>query len=148
MMKVMEKPVALSTALLKVKTVNHPMNPENMSFEDYIESPNTLIKIEFPDGKALVEEKFRSASTPMDRFYIEFFDEINRDDMISYLANPEQNYRVTSLEGSVVRLSKEDEALVSSIGDSSIDGLQEFVFQDEKVGFFQRIKRKFQKKDA
>ena len=148
MMKVIETPAVLSTALLKVKTVNHPMNPENMSFEDYIESPNTVIKIEFPDGKMLLEEHFRSTATPMERFYIEFFDECNREDMIAYLANPENNYRVTSLEGSIIRLSKEDEAMVDSIWDESTEGLPEFVFQEEKVGFFQRIKRRFQKKDA
>ena len=148
MMKAMETPVVTSTALLKVKYVTKPMNPENMSFEDFIENPNTVIKLEFPDGKALVEAHFRSTDTPMTKYYVEFFDAFNRDDMIAYLTSEASDYRVTTLDGSVIRMSKEDERMVATLGEGSIENLPEYEFKKERMGFFQRIKNRFQKKDA
>ena len=138
----------LSTALLKVKYVSQPMNPENIPFEEFIESPNMLMKIDFADGKSLVEEKYKSVDAPIEKFYIEFFDEYNRDDMISYLTDTNRNYRVTSSDGAVIRLSREDDALASNEKEEDTSGLREFIFMEEKKGFFDRMKNLFQKKDA
>ena len=63
----------MKTAVLKVKYIHHEMNPEAISFESYISSPNTSIKIDFPNGKSLMEKGFRSIEMPLNKFYIDNF---------------------------------------------------------------------------
>ena len=143
------KPVLTGTALLKVKCIHHSMNPESIPFEDYITSSNTSIKIDFPNGRSLMEKGFKSHTVLMDKFYIEFFDEFNPEDMMDYLVNEQSNFRVTSLEGSVIRLSHEDyKSIPKELEEVPCKKpLKEFEFAEEKVGIFQKIKKAVQKKD-
>ena len=141
-----ELPV-LSTALLKVKTIHHSINPESIPFEDYVMSSNTSIKIDFPDGRSLMEKEFRKINAPLDKFYFEDFDSSS---MLDYLTDEKSNFRVTSLEGSVIRLSHEDfQAIPKEIKeDTSDEPLKEYVFVPEKVSIFQKIKKIIHKKAA
>ena len=138
----------ISTALLKVKC-RHSMNPESIPFEEYISSSNTSIKIEFPDGKNLMEKGFRSINVPMDKFYIEFFEDIQGKNMMDYLMDEESDYRVTSLDGTIIRLSHKDyEAIPREIKeDKSTKPLKEYVFVKEKKSFWNKLKGVIHKKD-
>ena len=138
----------MNHALLKVKC-RHSMNPESIPFEEYISSSNTSIKIEFPDGKNLMEKGFRSISVPMDKFYMEFYEDIPTDHMMDYLLNEDSDYRVTSLDGTIIRLSHKDyEAIPKEIkDDKSTKPLKEYVFVKQKKSFFERIRGVIHKKD-
>lgn len=146
--EIIRKPV-VSTALLKVKCIHHSMNPESIPFEDYISSSNTSIKIDFQDGRSLMEKDFRTHSTLIDKFYLEFFEEYDFDHMMDYLMNDESNFRVTSLDGSVIRLSHEDyKSIPKDLAEfPSKKPLKEFVFKEDEKGFFQKIKKAIHKKD-
>lgn len=143
-----DKPV-LSTALLKVKYIRHDMNPESVPFEEFINSSNTSIKIDFPDGRYLMEEGFRSVDSPLEKFYMEFFDEFDSRNMMDYLSSEESDFRVTSMDGSVIRLSLDDyEAIPREIKDDpSTKPLKEYVFVKEKKGILEKFKRLIDKKD-
>jgi len=137
------------TALLKVKYIRHSMNPESIPFEDLINSTNTSIKIDFPDGRFLMEKGFRSVNVPVQKFYLEFFDEYDLNEMMDYLSSEESDFRATSLDGSVVRPSKSDLASIPTEikEDSSEKKLKEYVFVKEKKGVFQRFREFIHKKD-
>lgn len=140
----------MKTAVLKVKYIHHEMNPEAISFESYISSPNTSIKIDFPNGKSLMEKGFRSIEMPLNKFYIEFFDDFDSKNMMDYLLNKDSDYRVTTYDGTVIRLSKKDyNDVVTSMGDEiQFDKLKEYEFNDKKkVSFFTKIKKMIHKKD-
>ena len=138
----------VKTAVLKVKSIRNRVNPESVSFENYISSSRTSIKIDFPDGKSFMEKGFRSIEMPIDKFYIEFF-EYDQNQILDYLLNKNSNYRATSVDGTILRLSHKDEMAVlsDSINDDSDKKLREFEFVDEKESLFQKIKRMIHKKD-
>ena len=136
-----------STALLKVKCINQSVNPESLPFEDYISSSKTSIKIDFPNGKSLMEKNFKKIDSVIDKFYLEFYDEFNPDDFMTYLLNKDSNYRATSLDGTILRLSHEDYDESFSSSKNQTEKLEEFVFVEEKKSFFQKIKRMIHKKD-
>ena len=138
-----------STALLKTKDIHHEINPESMPFEKYISSPDIAIKIDFPNGKSLLEKNFKSVAMPMNRFFIEFFEDYSVNDIMNYLTNEASDYRVTSLDGTIIRLSHKDYSEIDKINSKKNKNkkIKEFVFAEEKLSFFQKIKRKMQKKD-
>lgn len=147
MKKNVQKPV-VSTALLKIKCIHHPINPESVSFEELIMSSNTSVKIDFPDGKSLMEKGFRSHTVLIDKFYVEFFEEFDLENMLDYLVDEDSDFRVTSLDGSVIRLSHDDyQAIPRELIDDSKKPLKEFVFKEEGETFFQKIKRAIHGKD-
>ena len=143
-----KKNPVLSTAVLKVKNVYRVLLPESMPFEDYISSSNTSIKIDFPDGKSMMEKEFRKNTNPIQKFYLEFYDDISIDHIMDYLVNSDSNYRVTDMDGTILRLSQEDQRLLSSVPKKKDQmKLKEFVIVEEKNSIFRRFKNRFQKKD-
>lgn len=137
----------MNHALLKVKCYCRTIRPESMPFEEYINRPSTSIKIDFPNGRSLMEPEFRSIEVPIMKVYLEFFDAYDTDHMMQYLLNKNSNYRATSLDGTILRPSLEDLQEISSIPDEETETLKEYVFVEEKKGFFQKIKKMIQKKD-
>ncbi|MBP5678662.1 MAG: hypothetical protein J6X28_02390 [Bacilli bacterium] len=137
-----------STATLKVKYI-HPINPESLPFEDFISSHDTSIKIDFPDGRSLMEHEFRKLNVPMEKFYLEFFDSYSMSEMMEYLTRESSDFRATSMDGSVVRLSHQDmESIPKEITeDVSDQPLKEYVFVKEKESLFQRLKNIVHKKE-
>lgn len=140
----------IGTALLKVKCICHPINPESIPFEDYISSPNTSIKIDLFDGRSLMEKGFRSHEVPMEKFYIEFFDRYPTGDMMDYLMNSNSDFRVTSLDGTIIRLCQYDYDMIPKEikNDVSEKPLKEYVFVKKKEGFISKIKHAIHKKDG
>ncbi len=144
---VMEMEQVISTALLKVKCINQSVNPESLPFDEYISSSKTSIKIDFPNGKSLMEREFRRINSSIDKFYLEFFEEYDPDNFMSYLMNKDSNYRATSLDGTIIRLAHNDYDNNIKSNDTEVEDLEEFVFVEEKESFFQKIKRIIHKKD-
>lgn len=146
--EIRKRPV-VTNAVLKVKCIHHTMNPESTPFEDYITSANTSIKIDFPDGRCFMEKEFRSHAVLMDKFYIEFFEEVPMDNLMDYLTNEQSNFRVTSFDGSIIRLCHDDyESIPKELKEfRNKKPLKEFVFVEEKPSFFQKIKRGIHKKE-
>ncbi|MBR6137907.1 MAG: hypothetical protein IKQ06_07110 [Bacilli bacterium] len=105
----------ISTALLKVKCINKSINPETMPFEKYIDSSGIVIKIDFPDGKSLVEKNFKTYRTKMTKIYLEFYEEFDKNDIMNYLMNENSDYRATSLDGTILRLSQNDDFEISKM---------------------------------
>ena len=140
----------MKTAVLKVKCIHHELNPEAIAFESYISSPNTSIKIDFPNGKSLMEKGFRSIEMPLNKFYIEFFDDFDSKNMMDYLLDKNSDYRVTTFDGTIIRLCKKDyNDVIADMGDEiNLDRLKEYEFTDKKKeGFFTKIKNMIHKKD-
>lgn len=100
------------TAVLKVKYLGERINPEVECFEDVINSSNTSIKVDFNDGISLMEDNFKKLDVLMERFYIEFYDNYKNVDFIDYLSNEDSDFRVTTGDGVVVRLSHDDLVLL------------------------------------
>ena len=138
------------TAILKVKYPRHSINPESMSFEDYISSPNISIKIDLLDGRSMMEKDFRTIAAPIEKFYIEFFDSCSVDELMNYLTNPESDFRVTSMDGTIIRLSHKDNEMIPNEikNDTSKKPLKEYVFVKEKKSFMDRIRGFMHKKDC
>ncbi len=140
----------MKTAVLKVKYIHHEMNPEAIVFENYISSPNTSIKIDFPNGKSLMEKGFRSIEKPIEKFYIEFFDEYDSKNMMDYLLNKKSDYRVTTYDGTIIRLCKKDlDDVYADMGNEiKYKRIKEYEFSDKKKeSFFTKIKKMIHKKD-
>lgn len=100
------------TAVLKVKYLGERINPEVECFEDVINSSNTSIKVDFNDGISLMEDNFKKLDVLMERLYIEFYDNYKNVDFIDYLSNEDSDFRVTTGDGVVVRLSHDDLVLL------------------------------------
>ena len=105
----------ISTALLKVKCINKNINPETMPFEKYIDSSGIVIKIDFPDGKSMLEKNFSTYRSKMEKIYLEFFEEYDRSNIMNYLLDEASDYRATTIDGTIVRLSKNDDLEVSKM---------------------------------
>lgn len=98
----------LGNAVLKVKYLSDSFNPETELFEDIVTSPKTIIRIDFNDGVSLMEDNFKSTEVPTTKFYIEFFDNYKNKDFIDYLSSSNSDFRVTTSDGTVIRLSHDD----------------------------------------
>jgi len=124
----------ISTALLKVKCISKDINPESLPFEKYIGSSGIVIKIDFPDGKSLVEKGFKTYRKKMDKIFLEFYEEYDVRDIMNYLTNDSSDYRATSLDGTILRLSKDDYIEVSKMihNNKKEKRIKEFEFVDEK----------------
>lgn len=100
------------SAVLKVKYLGEKMNPEVDSFEDIVTSSNTSIKIDFNDGISLMEDNFKRHDVLIEKFFIDFFDNYKNVDFMDYLSNEDSDFRVTTSDGVIIRLSKDDMVLV------------------------------------
>lgn len=143
------KKKVIDTAVLKVKCIKHPINPETISFEDYIGSSNTSIKIDLFNGRSFMEKGFRTHEVPLEKFFIEFFDSYAESELMDYLMNPQNDFRVTSMDGTIIRMCQMDYDMVSnSVRDSNENhSFKKYVFVRKKQGLFQKIRGVIHKKD-
>lgn len=99
--------VPVNHAVLKVKHLSNNSEKEVL-FEDMIEDDNTLISIDFSNGKTLCENGFSKVHTSSDKYYLEFFDDFDYKNIIDYLEDDNSNFRVTDVYGTIVRPSFND----------------------------------------
>ena len=139
----------IDTAVLKVKCIKHPINPENISFEDYISSPDTSIKIDLLDGKSFMEKGFRTHEVPLEKYFIEFFDPYSESELMDYLMNPQNDFRVTSMDGTIIRMCQMDYEMISNSiqNNDEYHSLEKYVFTRKKHGLFQKLRGVIHKKD-
>lgn len=140
----------LKTAILKVKYVGNPISPELIPFEEFIESSHTSIQVDFLDGRRLMEDNFRSLFSQVDKFYLEFFDSFDSNHMMEYLTSIQSDFRVTSMEGTVVRLSHDDFLSYSNFTPKkeSSSKLVSYCFLDEKKRPWQKKRKQIDRKEA
>ena len=96
-------------ATMKIKYKEGRMDTEKIPFEELISREDTLIRIDFPNGKSLVEKSYKKEIGETEKLYIEFFDKEEDTEIMDYLLDEKSDYRVTNVEGTVIRLSKKDE---------------------------------------
>lgn len=96
-------------AILRIRFLKGKMNPEDVSFDEMINSDLTLISVEFRNGKVLREDGFKTESGEVEKYFVEFFDDYSSSgDIIDYFMNPESDYRITDSDGTIIRLSSDD----------------------------------------
>ncbi|MBR3211132.1 MAG: hypothetical protein IKF71_04275 [Bacilli bacterium] len=131
----------LGTAILHVKCNEKMMSLEESSFEEFISSPDTFIKIDLLDGRSLIQDGYRSNFMPSERYYIEFYDSYSVGDLLSYLMCPESDFRATSLDGTIVRMSQHDLKMIPKEvkNDPSREPSKEYVYMSAKNGLFHKV---------
>lgn len=98
--------VPKNNAILHIKHL--VKNDEDVFFEDMIDSENNLISIDFLNGKTLSESGFSKVNVSSDKYYLEFFDNVDYKNIIDYLENDNSDFRVTCQDGTIIRPSLKD----------------------------------------
>ena len=102
-----KKETVIQTAILKIKS-SEELDFIKNTFEEIISNENNAIRIDIINGKSYAEESFDKNKNNMYKFFVEFFDTNYLEDVMSYLLEESNNFRVTDQEGTIVRPSKED----------------------------------------
>lgn len=102
-----KKETLIQSAILKIKSPNELDFIKN-TFEEIISNDENSVRIDIINGRSFAEEEFNKNRNIMYKFYVEFFDTNFLDDIMSYLLDESNNFRVTDAEGTIVRPSKED----------------------------------------
>ena len=102
-----KKETVIQTAILKIKSPEELDFIKN-TFEEIISNEKHAIRIDIINGKSYAEESFDKNKNNMYKFFVEFFDTNYLEDVMSYLLEESNNFRVTDQEGTIVRPSKED----------------------------------------
>jgi hypothetical protein len=101
-----------ATLKLKRRTNSDCCSKSMFNFDDVlncIKCDNCTYKIVNNDGVIIKDVEFEKQESLLDEYLIEFFDQVNYDNLLEYLSNEESDFRVTRLKDSVIiRLCSDD----------------------------------------
>lgn len=102
------------TAILKLKKKNMTKCIGNCSITDCLSCDSCFFELVYKNGMYIRDEEFLSCESESVEYLIEFFGNENIFDLfmnrqiISYLQNEDNDYRITSKDGTILKLSHAD----------------------------------------
>ena len=101
------KPSVIQSAILKIKS-SEELDFIKNTFEEIVSNSMYSVRIDIINGKSYAEEGFEKNKKSIYKFFVEFFDTGFLENITSYLLDANNDFRVTDLDGTIVRPSKED----------------------------------------